>query len=104
MVETASNGAEALVLAFQGAFDAIVLDVDMPALDGIEVARRIRQAGDTTKIVLVTGAPAIADELPMNVVTLRKPFSTEDIIRAALGYLSEPHLSYGKTRDTSKSM
>jgi DNA-binding response OmpR family regulator len=45
-VETASNGAEALSKAREKEPDLVVLDVMMPEMDGVEVARRLRQAGD----------------------------------------------------------
>jgi CheY-like chemotaxis protein len=42
-VRLVSNGREALALAWQGAFDLMILDVHMPELDGIEVVRGIRE-------------------------------------------------------------
>jgi two-component system, OmpR family, response regulator MprA len=62
-VALAADGEEALdVLASQPA-DAVILDVLMPRLDGLEVARRMRQAGDRTPILMLTARDAIADRV-----------------------------------------
>jgi signal transduction histidine kinase len=53
----ATNGAEALTLAREQKPDLILLDVDMPGMDGIEVCSRIRQTAglERTLVVMVTG-------------------------------------------------
>lgn len=43
-VVTAADGSEALRVTSSAALDAIVLDVELPGLDGVEVCRRIREA------------------------------------------------------------
>jgi two-component system response regulator MprA len=62
-VDPASGGAEALERLADGAVDAIVLDVSMPAPDGLEVARRLRDAGDRTPILMLTARDAIDDRV-----------------------------------------
>jgi two-component system, OmpR family, response regulator MprA len=62
-VQAASGGAEALERLADGAVDAIVLDVSMPAPDGLEVARRLRDAGDRTPILMLTARDAIDDRV-----------------------------------------
>jgi two-component system, OmpR family, response regulator MprA len=62
-VEPASGGGEALERIADGAVDAIVLDVSMPAPDGLEVARRLRDAGDRTPILMLTARDAIDDRV-----------------------------------------
>jgi DNA-binding NarL/FixJ family response regulator len=54
VVETASDGSIALEAAERLDPDAIVLDISMPVLDGIEVARRLKATGSRTKIVFLT--------------------------------------------------
>jgi len=60
-VELAEDGAEAL--ARMSAFDAIVLDVMMPRVDGLEVCRRLRMAGDRTPILMLTARDAVEDRV-----------------------------------------
>jgi two-component system, OmpR family, response regulator MprA len=62
-VEVAADGQEALdSLAVQPA-DAVVLDIMMPRVDGLEVARRMRRAGDRTPILMLTARDAIDDRV-----------------------------------------
>jgi CheY-like chemotaxis protein len=57
-VQIACDGAEALAKAEPGRFDAIVLDLSMPEVEGDEVARRIRERDRTVRLV---GVSAHAD-------------------------------------------
>ena len=51
----ARNGREAVVLAEEVAPDAVVLDIEMPVVDGVEAARRLRAAAPQLPIVAVSG-------------------------------------------------
>jgi CheY-like chemotaxis protein len=57
VVETASDGLEAVKLAERGKPDVILLDVGLPGLDGYEACRRIREQpwGKQMYIVALTG-------------------------------------------------
>ncbi|HEV8239204.1 MAG TPA: response regulator transcription factor [Thermoanaerobaculia bacterium] len=52
--ELARDGAEALRRARDGGWDLILLDVRLPEVDGFEVVRRLRDAGDLTPILMLT--------------------------------------------------
>ena len=52
---TARNGREAVRLAKKSPPDAVVLDIEMPVLDGVEAARRLRAAAPQLPIVAVSG-------------------------------------------------
>jgi DNA-binding NtrC family response regulator len=58
-VETVSNGAEALKKVDSGDYDAIVLDLVMPGMDGIETLKRIRAKKPELQIILLTGHGSI---------------------------------------------
>ncbi len=60
-VTLARDGLEGLHAAKTSNFDVIVLDVMMPGMDGIEVARRLRAAGHQTPIIMLTARDAAAD-------------------------------------------
>ncbi len=78
------NGLDALEYASSGEYDALVLDIMMPGLDGIEVLRRLRSRGITTPTLFLTartevqhrveGLDAGADDY------LPKPFATEELL------------------------
>jgi two-component system, OmpR family, response regulator MprA len=62
-VDLAADGEEALDRLAVSPPDAIVLDVAMPRLDGLEVCRRLRQAGDRTPVLMLTARDAIDDRV-----------------------------------------
>jgi len=76
-VTTAANGREATELLADAQFDAVVSDIGMPEVDGIQLLRAIRQRDNDVPVVLITGAPDVATA--MQAVRL-----------GALLYLSKP--------------
>jgi two-component system response regulator MprA len=59
----ASDGAHGLEIARASEFDVIVLDVMLPSLDGITLAKRLRAARNQTPILLLTAKDGIADTI-----------------------------------------
>ncbi|HME56387.1 MAG TPA: response regulator [Candidatus Lokiarchaeia archaeon] len=53
-VTTADDGFKAIEMARDGTFDAILLDVRMPRIDGIETLKRIKAIKPNAKIILLT--------------------------------------------------
>jgi len=62
-VDTAGDGREALWLATENPYDAIVLDVMLPDLDGFEVCRRLRDAGRWSPVLMLTARDAVPDRV-----------------------------------------
>ena len=60
-VTVALDGHEALEAVAMADFDAIVLDVMLPGIDGFEVARRLRRAEKHTPILMLTARDAVQD-------------------------------------------
>jgi len=61
LVSIAFDGRAGLEFATSSEFDAIVLDLMLPGLDGFEVARRLRRRQNETPILVLTARDAIAD-------------------------------------------
>jgi two-component system response regulator MprA len=82
--ELAEDGIAALAAHAVRPADAIVLDVAMPRMDGFEVCRRLRAAGDATPILLVTARAAVAERVTgLDAGAddyLVKPFALEELL------------------------
>ena len=62
-VDLAADGAEALSMLGDESPDAVVLDLMMPRVDGLEVCRRMRAAGDRTPVLVLTARDAVSDRV-----------------------------------------
>jgi two-component system response regulator MprA len=83
-VLTVSSGGEALEAVAQRSPDALVLDLQLPDIDGLQVCRRIRDAGDDTPILMLTARLAIDDRVQgLDAGAddyLVKPFALEELL------------------------
>jgi two-component system, NarL family, nitrate/nitrite response regulator NarL len=88
LVGEASDGTEALEVIREASPDVALLDVRMPGLDGLEVARRLNELGGIT-VVLLTGSSTdeleSAAEAAGVAALLSKDLSRDDICRRLLG-------------------
>ncbi|HEY5092512.1 MAG TPA: response regulator transcription factor [Acidimicrobiales bacterium] len=62
-VELFDDGTSALKAIQLRAPDAIVLDLQLPDIDGLEICRRIRRSGDSTPILMLTARDAVNDRV-----------------------------------------
>jgi two-component system response regulator MprA len=62
-VDLAAHGTEALRILSQRAPDAVILDLQMPDIDGLEVCRRLRSLGDMTPVLMLTARGAVDDRV-----------------------------------------
>jgi two-component system, OmpR family, response regulator MprA len=62
-VTVAADGEEALDALATTPADAVILDILMPRLDGLEVCRRLRKSGDRTPVLMLTARDAIDDRV-----------------------------------------
>ena len=62
-VDVASTGADAVWAATENGYDAIVLDVMLPEMDGFEVCRQLRVRGRWTPVLMLTARDDVADRV-----------------------------------------
>ncbi|TDW99079.1 response regulator transcription factor [Dinghuibacter silviterrae] len=77
------DGNEGLALALKTTFDLVVLDIMLPGLNGMDICRRIRQAGNTTPILILSAKSEEFDKV-LGLETgaddyLTKPFSIREL-------------------------
>ena len=81
-VKEAGSATEALGILAQGGADMLVTDVRMPGIDGLELARLVRQLNPRMPILFASGCPPEAVTLPANdgLAFLEKPFSPAQLL------------------------
>lgn len=83
-ISTAVGGEEALALVRSCIPDLVILDLMLPGIDGLEVCRRLRAAGDAVAILMLTARDAIADRVVGLEIGaddyLVKPFASEELL------------------------
>ena len=62
-VSFAHDGRQALQLMTGGSQDAVILDLGLPLMDGVEVCRRVRERGDRTPVLMLTARDAVTDRV-----------------------------------------
>ena len=97
LVDSALDGEEALLYLKDYQYDAIILDIMLPKVDGLEVLAKARRNGVQTPIILLTAKSTIEDRiigLDLGADDyLPKPFSTEELLarlRALLRRKNQP--------------
>jgi two-component system response regulator MprA len=102
-VETLESGAEALErMKNAHGIDAVILDVLMPGIDGLEVCRRIRAAGDKTPVLMLTARVEVEDRVAGldagadDYVT--KPFDLEELLARLRALLRRAGSATGQTQ------
>src|SRR6202007_317159 len=102
-VMVAGDGGAALAAAERFAPDVIVLDIGLPALDGLAVCRRLRGKGLPTPILILTARDAVADRVAGLEAGaddyLVKPFAIQELIArlralGRRGHASPAQLAY----------
>lgn len=83
-VDSCYDGDEALDYMMMTEYDAVVLDIMLPKIDGLEVLRRLRNAGNVTPIMLLTAMDSVGDRVAgLNSGAddyLIKPFSLDELV------------------------
>ena len=83
-VELVTDGQEALFALARHGVDAIILDVLMPVMDGLETARKLRRQGNSTPILMLTARHEVSDRVAgLDAGAddyLVKPFALEELL------------------------
>jgi CheY-like chemotaxis protein len=83
-VTTVADGQAAIQVLREHAVDCVILDVGLPGINGLEVCRRLRGAGNTIPIILVTAFDAVSDRVGGLEAGaddyLVKPFALEELV------------------------
>ncbi len=100
-VLVAAEGREALHLLGSEKVDLVVLDVSMPGMDGLEVCRRIRSAGELASVLMLTARDGIPDRIAgLDAGAddyLIKPFALAEFLARVRANMRRQH-------DTSRSL
>jgi two-component system, OmpR family, response regulator MprA len=62
-VSFAHDGRQALQMMTSASQDAVILDLGLPLVDGLEVCRRVRERGDRTPVLMLTARDAVTDRV-----------------------------------------
>jgi two-component system response regulator MprA len=99
-VELFDDGNSALRSIQLRAADAIVLDLQLPDMDGLEICRRIRRAGDSTPILMLTARDAVNDRVAgLDVGAddyLVKPFDLAELLARLRALLRRRNVADGE--------
>lgn len=99
IVESAADGEAASHMLEQRGYDLVVTDFMMPKLSGVQLIKRMRDRGDTTPVLLLSGtvrAAALAAARRYGAVeVMEKPFEKEDLVRRVEMLVSFQHGSGG---------
>jgi two-component system, OmpR family, response regulator MprA len=62
-VQSAEDGEQAIEMVVQNVPDAVVLDIGLPGIDGLEVCRRLRLLGNRVAILILTARDVVSDRI-----------------------------------------
>ncbi len=98
-VDVAWDGDEGLAYALAADYDALVLDVMLPRMDGLELLRELRQRGHKTPVLMLTARDTVSDRVQgLDAGAddyLIKPFAFPELLARVRALLRRPPLQVG---------
>jgi two-component system OmpR family response regulator len=102
-VRTASDGISAVKVAREFRPDAIVLDIMLPDIDGLEVLQRVRADGTETPVLFLTAKDSLDDRIAGLTAGgddyVTKPFSLEEVVARLRGLIRRSSITLANTKD-----
>jgi DNA-binding response OmpR family regulator len=99
-VDIAYEGEEGYLSASNDDYDLLILDVMLPGLSGIEIAKKLRQESNHTRILMLTAKDNLSDKIRgLNTGAddyMVKPFSFEELLARVRALLRRPNESVGE--------
>jgi two-component system response regulator TctD len=90
-----STGLEGLALARRRSFDALILDLSLPGVDGLEVLQRLRDGDASVPVLIVTARGSVSDKVHGLEVGaddyLSKPFDVEELVARIKALIRRRH-------------
>ncbi|MBQ6396376.1 response regulator transcription factor [Candidatus Saccharibacteria bacterium] len=100
-VDWASDGEEGLSLAKKPIYDAIVLDIMLPKMSGLEILEIIRKQGIKTPVIMLSALSEVEDKIKGLEIGaddyLAKPFKTSELVARLKALVRRPALRETKT-------
>lgn len=85
-VDTALTGRQALEKVGETEYQIVITDIILPDIQGIEVAKKIREFNKKTQLIIITGFPNLADSIEALDIgideILIKPIKADELLRA----------------------
>ncbi|MBK7749968.1 MAG: response regulator transcription factor [Candidatus Obscuribacter sp.] len=96
LVESVSNGLDALIRMETNKYDVVLLDMMLPTLDGLEILKRYRKAGGSAGVIMLTARAHVDDkELGLDAGAddyLTKPFQLKELAARVRAVLRRNHV------------
>ena len=103
-VDLAANGSEALESIDSVRYDAAILDLGLPDMDGLDLLKELRDKGNGIPVLVLTSRVQLADKVEgLNAGAddyLTKPFAMEELVARLHALLRRPHSALGQTLRT----
>lgn len=96
LTDVVFNGQDALDYALSGSYDALILDVMMPGLDGFTIVEKLRAGGEDVPVLLLTAKDSVDDKVRGLKAGaddyLSKPFAMEELLARVEALLRRPRV------------